>query len=89
MTGENSPYLQTSLNEQEIAILLCALVDSGIVGNHTYTSLLELVAPILATHYKKGLRATSMLKSKDKLTADMKKKIKDLLIGMARDIGRQ
>jgi hypothetical protein len=88
MRSENDSYLQTSLNEQEIAILLCALVDSGIVSNHTYTSLLELVAPILATQHKNGLTATSMLKSKDKLSADMKKKIKDLLIEMAREIGR-
>lgn len=81
-------FLHTSLNEQELTILLCAFIDAGIISNHTYTSFLELAAPVLATKRKKGLTAASMLKSKDKLTADMKKKIKDLLLGMAREVER-
>jgi len=79
-------YVYTSFNEQELTVLLCALVDAGVVGNVTYTSFLEMVAPHLATRHKKGLTALSMLKSKDKLTADMKKKVKDILLFMAREI---
>ena len=77
-------FLHTGLNEQEITILLCALIDAGIISNHTYTSFLELAGPVIATKRKKGLNGTSMLKSRDKITADMKKKIKDLLLQMAR-----
>ncbi|HMH32460.1 MAG TPA: hypothetical protein VK543_05490 [Puia sp.] len=82
----NNTYLHVSLNEPELSAFFCALVDSGIIINQTYTSLFEFVAPILATRHKKGLTAGSMLKSKDKLTADMKQKLKDLLMEMSRQM---
>jgi len=77
-----------SLNEAEITALLCLLIDTQTITNHTYTSFLEFVAPLIATRKKKGLNAASMLKSKDKLTPDMRKRVKDLLLQMARELDR-
>ena len=82
--AEKNTFLHTVLNEAEISALLCAIVDTDIVNNHSYTSLFDFLAPRLATKHKKGLIASSMLKSKDKLTPEMKRRLKALILEMAR-----
>jgi hypothetical protein len=84
--NESLFFIQTALNEAETAAFLRALVDTQAVLNHSYTSLLEGMAPLIATKQKKGLKARSMLKSKVKLTPNMKKRVKDLLMAMAREV---
>jgi hypothetical protein len=79
-------YLYTHMNEAEISALLCAMIDTNVISNQSYSSFFEFVAPFLSTRHKQGLVAASMLKSKDKLNADMKKRVKDLLLEMARMI---
>jgi hypothetical protein len=84
--SESHFFIQTALNEAETAAFLRALVDTQVVLNHSYTSLLEGMAPQIATKQKKGLKARSMLKSKVKLTPNMTKRVKDLLMARAREV---
>jgi len=86
--NEKDFFALFSLNEPEISALLCSFIDTHTITNHTYSSFLDFVAPLIATRQKKGLNAVSMLKSKDKLTPDMKKKVREVLLQMAREIDR-
>lgn len=73
------PFIQTNLGGAHIYTLVLLSIDSGLVLNHQYGSLAELVAPIMATRHKKGLSPDSLKKYKDKITPAVKDEVRQKL----------
>lgn len=75
----SQPFIQTNLEGAHIYTLVMLFVDSGLVLNHQYGSLAELVAPIMATRHKKGFSPESLKKYKDKITPAVKDEVRQKL----------
>jgi hypothetical protein len=75
----SQPFIQTSLEGAHIYTLVMLFIDSGLVLNHQYGSLAELVAPIMATRHKKGFSPESLKKYRDKITPAVKDEVRQKL----------
>lgn len=72
-------FIQTNLEGAHIYTFVMLFIESGLVLNHQYGSLAELVAPIIATRHRKGFSPESLKKYKDKITPAVKDEVRQKL----------
>lgn len=81
-------YVELPLTEAGILVLLKSAIDGGLVLNQTYKGLMYKIGGGIATKYKKGVSADSVLKKGNRITPNTKDHLTELLRNMIRIINK-